>query len=534
MFEAVALDDSEKYPELHIGGVVVPKMGQRDRLNKPPLIYWLQGGSAFVFTGGNPHRDAIWMYRVPSVIAALLTTLFTWRLGISMFDRRTGLLAAAMLAVCPMILWDAHQARADQVLLACTISAVSALWAVYKAEKPSWKRGLWLWVSVGLGVLTKGPITPMVVVLTLIAISLVTRKWRWIWRMKPIVGSLVVLAMVVPWVYLVADRVGFSAYWETIYAETIGRSAGSMEGHAGPPGYHFVLSAVLFWPGSLLALAALIEAARAGILLPKPLLPGRFRWLVSYPSRLLKVSSGSDAELFLMAWIVPTWIVFELVATKLPHYALPVYPALAIVSAKYALDLGQRYRETGVVPRMSRPLGNVWVVIGCVLCAGIPIGLSFLGASIGVRVAAYGFAGVCVWLIWSASRRISRGHLLDGHLHALCAAVLFSVVVIGLVMPRAERLWVWSQAAGAVDIDRPIAIAGSFEDSAVFMTRARAELIGADDAEAWLRGHPNGLVITIERPDVDYSMYEEVDSFEGFDYASGDAVVLKLLATPND
>ena len=36
---------------------------------------------------------------------------------------------------------------------------------------------------------------------------------------------------------------------------------------------------------------------------------------------------------FLLAWIVPSWIVFELILTKLPHYVLPLYPAIAILIA---------------------------------------------------------------------------------------------------------------------------------------------------------------------------------------------------------
>jgi len=35
---------------------------------------------------------------------------------------------------------------------------------------------------------------------------------------------------------------------------------------------------------------------------------------------------------FLLAWLVPSWIVFELVLTKLPHYVLPLYPAIAILT----------------------------------------------------------------------------------------------------------------------------------------------------------------------------------------------------------
>ena len=37
---------------------------------------------------------------------------------------------------------------------------------------------------------------------------------------------------------------------------------------------------------------------------------------------------------FLLAWVVPCWIVFELVVTKLPHYVLPLYPAIAILIAR--------------------------------------------------------------------------------------------------------------------------------------------------------------------------------------------------------
>ena len=36
---------------------------------------------------------------------------------------------------------------------------------------------------------------------------------------------------------------------------------------------------------------------------------------------------------FLLAWLVPSWLVFEVVMTKLPHYVLPLYPAIAILIA---------------------------------------------------------------------------------------------------------------------------------------------------------------------------------------------------------
>src|SRR5262249_59306305 len=41
---------------------------------------------------------------------------------------------------------------------------------------------------------------------------------------------------------------------------------------------------------------------------------------------------------FLLAWLVPAWIVFEVVVTKLPHYVLPLYPAIAILIARAIRD----------------------------------------------------------------------------------------------------------------------------------------------------------------------------------------------------
>ena len=50
------------------------------------------------------------------------------------------------------------------------------------------------------------------------------------------------------------------------------------------------------------------------------------------PGDLARRAASRGAK-FLLAWIVPSWIVFELVVTKLPHYVLPLYPAIAILIA---------------------------------------------------------------------------------------------------------------------------------------------------------------------------------------------------------
>ena len=43
----------------------------------------------------------------------------------------------------------------------------------------------------------------------------------------------------------------------------------------------------------------------------------------------------------LLGWVLVTWIVFALTPTKLAHYVLPAYPALAVLAAA-ALHDGER------------------------------------------------------------------------------------------------------------------------------------------------------------------------------------------------
>ena len=66
---------------------------------------------------------------------------------------------------------------------------------------------------------------------------------------------------------------------------------------------------------------------------------------------------------YLLAWLIPSWIVFELVLTKLPHYVLPLYPAIAILTA-------------GALER--RVLSRSWLRRGAAWWFVIPAGASVI------------------------------------------------------------------------------------------------------------------------------------------------------------
>lgn len=547
MFESVALAPDARDPDLHAGGLVVPMLAERPRLNKPPLIYWAQAASAWILTAGDPARDAVWMYRLPSALFALVAVLITWRLGCSMFDPRAGLLGAALLAVCPMLVWDAHQARADQLLLACTTAAMWALWKIHRRRARSRRWALFLWAALALGILAKGPITPMIVGLAAFTLSISTRRWRWLARTRPRAGAAILAALVLPWLIAVVVRTGWGEYWAVIADETLGRSGSAKEGHWGPPGYHLLMLVVLFWPGVLLTALSIARATRRAwgqapeTDLPPaetqpeceptdepPAPPRRIDLLLASARRLLHTPRGRRAELFCLAWILPAWLVFEFIATKLPHYTLPLYPPIALLTAR-----GLLAAASGALPAYASGaalLGHrVWLGVGAVLIAAPVLAAAFLGgftlvlASILIAAVA-GEALRRAWLCLRAGRPVGA------QLWSIAAAVACLAGTLGIVLPNAHRLWISPRLVEVIDLtgDAPIAAVGFHEDSLVFLTRGRLERI--DDAEAWLRAHRSGFLITpageIDPTSPALPTLTELARVRGYNYSRGRPVHL--------
>ncbi len=536
------------------GDWIVPRVQGSPRLNKPPLIYWLQSMSVKVFgdeppaaeregsaastrsmvmvpttmsiptpTAANasptapadrttrnmlaaPSLGKIWVFRLPSVLFAIGAVFITWRIGLSMFNAQIAWLGAAFLAVCPIVAWDAHQARADQLLLALTAAAMAGLWGAFKAANQQSGRAAseerdvtakssgvpanivescnshsasrparpplslqavvpccLLWFALSLGILAKGPITPMVVGLAAVSISIVTRRWRWVLSLRPVLGVLIVASVVGPWVWMVGERVGWSIYLEKVYTETIGRSTSASEGHWAPPGYHLILVVVLLWPGSMLAGLGVRSAWRHMRGKDLPVMwerAGISRQLPAATRAPAEAARSVPAETFLLAWLLPTWIVFEFVSTKLPHYPMPLYPALALLAAR-AVVLAERDALAGLQDRLTRIGLWIWRIVSLVL--SLP---------------------TAFW-VW---RNLARREYVAASVWAMLGWVIVFGVVVQWVLPAyvsgSVRV---EQALRTIDPmrERPFASVGYHEDSLVFLTRGAVEKIDLDDVIAW-------------------------------------------------
>src|SRR5205085_1886450 len=140
--------------------------------------------------------------------------------------------------------------------------------------------------------------------LTMGTLAILDRSAAWLWRLRPVWGLMWTLVLVLPWFVAIFWRAGETFFTDSIGGDMLSKLA-AQESHGSPPGLYLLLFWITFWPGAPLAGMAAPAVWRA------------------------RREPGAQ---FLLAWLVPSWIVFELVLTKLPHYVLPLYPAIAILT----------------------------------------------------------------------------------------------------------------------------------------------------------------------------------------------------------
>lgn len=278
---------------------------QETRYKKPVGIYWLQAASTKVF--GTPPYNQIWTYRIPSFIGAVMALWLTYLIGRTLVSAPIGLGAALLLASSLILPVEARLAKTDAMLLATILLAIWPLAKNYMLDgKFSWGEALLFWLAVAAGILIKGPIIVMVLGTMIAALCILQKSSRLFLNLRPLVGLLIVLLCVAPWLIAITIK-SKGAFWaESVGHDMLGKVASGQESHGLPPGVHLGLLVLLFLP----AIVAIVR--------------GIFYGWKNRNDRIVQ---------FLLAWIIPTWLIFEFTPTKLPHYTMPTYPALALLAA---------------------------------------------------------------------------------------------------------------------------------------------------------------------------------------------------------
>jgi 4-amino-4-deoxy-L-arabinose transferase-like glycosyltransferase len=507
---------------LESGNFVRIRNGEVERNRKPVGIYWLQAPFAAAARAADLARtNPIWPYRVPSLLGGLLAVYATCGLGQRLVGRRAALLGAAMLAGSAMLIGETHLAKTDAVLLAATTAAMGLLGRAYLDPGGFGRRhAAGFWVALAVGVLVKGPISPMVAGLTAASLAIADRRGRgsaWLLALRPGWGIPFLLAIVLPWFVAIGIATHGRFFTQSLGGDLGSKLARDDASHAGPPGLHLLLLPLTLFPAAIAVLACLPAAWRA---------------------------RSEPAVRFLIAWVLPSWLVFEAVPTKLPHYTLPLFPPLCLFAAHWALD-ARRFGPPAWLRRLAIGACGLAAALIGLGAAALPlvIGPQRLGTDL-LGVPALTAAALLGWSVWRTLRNWPRA-ILAG----LLVMPLVTWSVLGLELPRLDGLWIAPRIAAALGAhwpdgrppDASFAALGFAEPSLRFLCGTGVRLFGDPTRGAeFVAAGPDRVLAVEQRELPAFAQASErigvvphgFARVSGFNYSHGRRVALTLFESP--
>ncbi|MBY8975521.1 glycosyltransferase family 39 protein [Rhodobacteraceae bacterium NNCM2] len=496
---------------LETGDLIDIRFQDQPRWKKPVGIYWLQAASASVFGGT---EAPIWAYRLPSAIAALLTALLMAWAARPFVGRKAALISSLILSTCVLFAVEANIAKTDATLMLTGVIVLGALGRLLLPEAHGkWRAALFLWLALAAAILIKGPIVPLIALLSVAGLVLLTRHWPPLDQLRAAWGLPLMLVLIAPWlvaIWIVSDGRFFT---ESIGNDLLGKVAEGKEKHWGPPGLYTLLVWVTFWPwASFLPLA----------------LP--WLWHNRHQAWLA----------MLAAWVIPFWLIIEAVPTKLPHYVLPLYPAIAMMLAAWMINapLGPHRRWQQWASALL--VGLPGLVLGAALLIGpLVIMREFIWQAAALAIPALIFAFIAFRAALAGNR---FGHAAAGILTALFlypAILQFGLpsLTIGFPSPRiAEAAGKWRSCA-----EGPLVTAGYNEPSLTFLTETDTTNAAPETVAKLLSSGADRVFLIEDRwwPLIDPSLPDgrpemtEREVLEYFNYNRGDYEVARIWTNNN-
>ena len=485
---------------------------QDEPRNKKPIgIHWLQAATAGPLDGANTRT--IQTFRIPSLLGAGLAALCVFQIGALLYNRRIGLIAGVAIACGLLLSTEAGIAKTDAALAGFTALAYLGLAKLRQRPEAKATWAPWaLWLGLGMAALIKGPIGPLLVILSGLMLVLWERDLGWVRRALHWPSMLLAAAIVLPWYIAIWQATNGQFFFDAVGQDLAPKLSGQSENKSVPPGAHLLLSPIIFWPGSILIPLALWAAWRDRK-------DGRVRYL--------------------LAWLVPGWLMFEAAPAKLAHYTLPVHGAVLLLGAVGLLNGGWQkawLRWTSIVI-----LGFGTLIIAAlplVLAADVAAGAQMMALQASIAIGVAGLAAL--GLVIARSRFAAAG--------LIGAAMMASLAIKGVFVPSIPQLDLSQTVSSTLEKEGlhprlspgqpgPLIGAGYQEPSLIFLTRSDSALSSVAAAAAAAK--PGVGIVVNADPQFETPLIAALEEkgyrvewrgapIAGLNYSKGDEVTLKI------
>jgi len=376
------------------GDWVVPTFNGDLFPDKPPLMYWL------MISGFHWFGVGAFGARFFSAVLGTATALATYHLGRILFRAEVGLWAGLIVTTNIIFTVSARAATVDAALTFATVLsvlffAIGSKRAGFAANSGSsgatsdrwsgrvptdWWAFAGMYASMGLAVLAKGPVGLLLPLATIGLFQLVidrlrtgpqaAARWRgrrvaalrWLasivaparlaratWVLRPLTAWLVVAAVTVPWFLLVGLRTDGVWLKKFFIEQNVQRALMAFDNHSGPFFYYVPAILIGFFPWSVFLAPAGIDAV----------------------CQIRRSPTQRASYLFCFCWLGVVVVFWSLVRTKLPHYVLPAYPALALLTG--ATLAGWLEQPESLARGWLLNATVTWMVVGIVLVIVFPV-----------------------------------------------------------------------------------------------------------------------------------------------------------------
>jgi len=288
---------------------ITPRLGGNPWLEKPPLYYWQAMLAYSIF------RVSDLGARIPSAVDATLLVIAVY-LFFRKFRRGVEVDAALITASSAGIIGYARAASPDMPLAATFAVGMLAWWVWRESARRIYLAAFYL--CMGLGMLAKGPVAPLLAFLTILLFAVAAREVQFVRKTLWLPGILLFSAVVLPW-YIAVQMRNPQFFREFVLQHNLARFSTNLYHHPEPFWYYVPVTALALVPWLVFVVAAFGESV--GV------------WWAE------RQSGTSDVQLqfriFACCWLVVPILFFSLSRSKLPGYILPAIPAGAVLLADY-------------------------------------------------------------------------------------------------------------------------------------------------------------------------------------------------------